>query len=131
VEIIQRDASSARAAVRKGEADLFLTDWYADYPDPEKFHVSAVPFAERGHGRELRLPRRPRDRQPHPGLRTTIDEAEKLRLARQVDARLHELAPWIFLWFPMDLWARNPRVEGWDIPAIFNGQRWTEARIIP
>ncbi len=37
VEIVQRDASSARAAVRKGEADLFLTDWYADYPDPENF----------------------------------------------------------------------------------------------
>ena len=36
-EIVERDASSARAAVRKGEADLFLTDWWADYPDPENF----------------------------------------------------------------------------------------------
>ena len=64
-------------------------------------------------------------------LRTTTDEAEKLRLARQADARIHELAPWIFLWFPLDVWARSPRVEGWHIPAIFNGQRWAEARILP
>ncbi|MEP7325436.1 MAG: ABC transporter substrate-binding protein, partial [Gemmatimonadota bacterium] len=38
VEIVERDASSARAAARNGEADLFLTDWYADYPDPENFN---------------------------------------------------------------------------------------------
>jgi peptide/nickel transport system substrate-binding protein/oligopeptide transport system substrate-binding protein len=37
VEILERDAASARAAARNGEADLFLTDWYGDYPDPENF----------------------------------------------------------------------------------------------
>ena len=131
VEIIQRDASSARAAVRKGEADLFLTDWYADYPDPENFTYPLFHSRNAGTGGNYAFLDDPVIDSLTLGLRTTIDEAEKLRLARQVDARLHELAPWIFLWFPMDLWARNPRVEGWDIPAIFNGQRWTEARIIP
>ena len=42
VEIVERDASSARAARPKGEADLFLTDWYADYPDPESFNYPAA-----------------------------------------------------------------------------------------
>ena len=37
VEIVERDASTARAAARKGEADLFLADWWADYPDGENF----------------------------------------------------------------------------------------------
>ena len=131
VEIIQRDASSARAAVRKGEADLFLTDWYADYPDPENFTYPLFHSRNAGTGGNYAFLDDPVIDSLTVRLRTTIDEAEKLRLARQVDARLHELAPWIFLWFPMDLWARNPRVEGWDIPAIFNGQRWMEARIIP
>jgi ABC-type transport system substrate-binding protein len=131
VEIIQRDASSARAAVRKGEADLFLTDWYADYPDPENFTYPLFHSRNAGTGGNYAFLDDPVIDSLTLRLRTTIDEAEKLRLAQEVDARLHELAPWIFLWFPMDLWARQPRVEGWDIPAIFNGQRWTEARIIP
>ena len=44
VEIVERDAASARAAVRNGEADLFLGDWYADYPDPENFTYPALPL---------------------------------------------------------------------------------------
>jgi peptide/nickel transport system substrate-binding protein/oligopeptide transport system substrate-binding protein len=131
VEIVQRDASSARAAVRKGEADLFLTDWYADYPDPENFTYPLFHSRNAGTGGNYAFLDDPVIDSLTLRLRTTTDEAEKLRLARETDARLHELAPWIFLWFPMDLWARHPRVEGWEIPAIFNGQRWTEARIIP
>jgi hypothetical protein len=36
-----------------------------------------------------------------------------------------ELVPWIFLWFPADVWAVQPDVKGWRIPAVFTGQRWT------
>jgi peptide/nickel transport system substrate-binding protein/oligopeptide transport system substrate-binding protein len=131
VEIIQRDASSARAAVRKGEADLFLTDWYADYPDPENFTYPLFHSRNAGTGGNYAFLNDPVVDSLAVRLRTTTDEAEKLRLARATDARLHDLAPWIFLWFPVDLWARSPHVEGWHIPAIFNGQRWTEARIVP
>jgi peptide/nickel transport system substrate-binding protein/oligopeptide transport system substrate-binding protein len=131
VEIVQRDASSARAAVRKGEADLFLTDWYADYPDPENFTYPLFHSRNAGTGGNYAFLDDPVIDSLTVRLRTTTDEAEKLRLARQADARIHELAPWIFLWFPLDVWARHPRVEGWDIPAIFNGQRWSEARILP
>ena len=54
---------------------------------------------------------------------------EQARLARSADGRAHELAPWIFLWAPMDLWALSPEVTGWRIPAIFNGQHWTGVRL--
>ena len=60
VEIVERDAPSVRAAVRNGGADLFLGDWYADYPDPENFSYPALPLAQQGPGRQLRLPRRHR-----------------------------------------------------------------------
>jgi ABC-type transport system substrate-binding protein len=60
--------------------------------------------------------------------RQTTSAAEKEDLSRRVDARVFELAPWIFLWFPMDLWAVRPEVEGWRIPAVYNGQRWQEAQ---
>jgi hypothetical protein len=30
----------------------------------------------------------------------------------------------------MDLWAASPEIEGWNVSAIFNGQRWREVRRI-
>ena len=129
MEIVQRDASSARAAVRKGEADLFLTDWYADYPDPENFTYPLFYSKNAGTGGNYAFLNDPvidslTVRAPHHGGRGREGPA---RAARSTP-RIFALAPWIFLWFPVDLWALNPRVEGWDIPAIFNGQRWQQAR---
>lgn len=129
VEIIERDASSARSAVRNGEADLFLTDWYADYPDPENFTFPLFHSSNAGSGGNYAfLKDKALDAQIL-RLRATTDEDEKVRLAREVDGRLHELAPWIFLWHPVDLWALQPKTTGWMIPAIFNGQRWTETKV--
>jgi len=129
VEIVQRDASSARSAVRKGEADLFLTDWYADYPDPENFTYPLFYSKNAGTGGNYAFLNDPAIDSLTVRLRTTVDEAEKARLAQETDARIFALAPWIFLWHPVDLWALNPRIEGWDIPAIFNGQRWQQAHV--
>ncbi|HEU5050111.1 MAG TPA: ABC transporter substrate-binding protein, partial [Gemmatimonadales bacterium] len=129
VEIVQRDATSVRAAVRNGETDLFLGDWYADYPDPENFTYPLFHSASHGPGGNYAfLTDRALDSMIV-RLRTTTDEAEKVRLAREADARIFELAPWIFLWFPVDVWATQRELEGWKIPLVFTGQRWTDAVI--
>lgn len=126
-EIVERDASSARAAVRNGEADLFLTDWWADYPDPENFNYPLFHSRNKGPGGNYAFLA---DRSVDSMIvraRATTDEAEKARLSREIDARVFELAPWIFLWFPVDVWAMRPDVKGWRFPLVFTGQRWLEA----
>ena len=50
VEIVERDAPSVRATVRNGEADLYLGDWYADYPDPENFSYPLFHSSNKGPG---------------------------------------------------------------------------------
>lgn len=125
VEIVERDAASARAAVRNGEADLFLTDWYADYPDPENFNYPLFHSRNRGSGGNYAFLAEPALDSLILRARATADTVEKARLARDIDARIFELAPWIFLWFPTDIWAMQPSLGGWKIPLIFNGQRWT------
>jgi peptide/nickel transport system substrate-binding protein/oligopeptide transport system substrate-binding protein len=127
-EIVERDASSARAAVRNGEADLFLTDWWADYPDPENFNYPLFHSRNKGPGGNYAFLA---DRMLDSMIvraRATTDEAEKVSLARAIDARVFELAPWIFLWFPVDIWAAQPDVQGWRFPLVFTGQRWLEVK---
>jgi ABC-type transport system substrate-binding protein len=126
-EIVERDASSARAAVRNGEADLFLTDWWADYPDPENFNYPLFHSRNKGPGGNYAFLSDGALDSMILRARATTDETEKARLSRDIDARVFEMAPWIFLWFPVDIWASRPDVKGWRVPLVFTGQRWTEA----
>ncbi|HVQ46711.1 MAG TPA: ABC transporter substrate-binding protein, partial [Gemmatimonadales bacterium] len=126
-EIVERDASSAREAVRHGEADLFLTDWWADYPDPENFNYPLFHSRNKGPGGNYAFLTDSTLDSMIARARATTDSAENVRLARAIDARVFDLAPWIFLWFPVDVWAMQPDVRGWQLPLVFTGQRWTEA----
>ena len=125
VEIIERDAPSVRATVRNGEADLYLGDWYADYPDPENFSYPLFHSSNRGPGGNYAFLSDTALDAMIERARSTPDTLEKARLSREIDARVFELVPWIFLWFPADVWAVQPDVKGWRIPAVFTGQRWT------
>lgn len=127
VEIVERDATSVRAAVRAGEADLYIGDWWADFPDPENFTYPLFHSTSRGQGGNYAFLADPALDRMIEELRTTTDEDRKVELAGEVDARIFDLAPWIFLWFPVDMWATEEGLSGWEIPAIFTGQRWTEA----
>jgi len=131
IDIVERDASSARAASSKGEADLFLTDWYADYPDPESFNYPTFYSKNAGSGGNRAFYADPVTDRMILLARRTPDPALKDSLSRAIDQRIFDAAPWIFLWFPADLWAQRADVTGWAIPAIFNGQRWRTVRRLP
>jgi ABC-type transport system substrate-binding protein len=128
VTILERDGPTARAASAKGEADLFLTDWYADYPDAEGFLYPLFHSSNKGTGGNRAFLADAELDRMIAEMRTTTDTAAQLQLATAADRRAHELAPWIFLWAPVDLWALSPEVTGWEVPAIFNGQKWTGVR---
>lgn len=128
VEIVERDASSAREAARAGETDMFISDWYADYPDPENFTYPLFHSRNRGPGGNMAFLNVPAIDALIMEMRSTPDSTRKVALAREADQAIFEQAPWIFLWFPVDMWAVRPELEGWKIYAVFTGQRWTEAR---
>ncbi len=49
-KIVQRESAAARAAARKGQTDMIIKDWYADYPDAEDFLFPLLGSANRGAG---------------------------------------------------------------------------------
>ena len=129
VEIVERDASTARASARRGEADLFLSDWWADYPDGENFTYPLFHSSNAGTGGNYAFLSDSALDRMLVAARSTPDSVAKVALLREIDARVHDMAPWLFCWFPLDMWAMRPEVSGWRYPAVFSGQRWTRAMI--
>ena len=131
VEIVVRDAASQREAARKGEADMAILDWYADYPDGDNFLYPLFHTASAGPGGNYAFYTDPGVDSLLLQARRTLDETARTALYRRIDDRVYRAAPWLYLWFPVDLWARQTALEGWRIPVIFNGQRWTGVRHRP
>ena len=129
VEIVSRDASSMREAVRKGVTDMAILDWWADYPDADNFLYPLFHSASFGPGGNYSFYNDHVTDSLIMVARRTVDQTAREALYRRIDERVHQAAPWIYLWFPVDLWAEHPSIEGWDVAVIFNGQRWTKVRV--
>ncbi len=128
-KIVQRDAASAREAARKGDTDLFLKDWYADYPDAQDFLDPLLGGANTGVGGNVSFYRNPAFDRLMTRARLEPDESKRDALYRTADSLAYADAPMIDLYFYDKLYAVQPWIEGFTPPVIFNGQRWTDARI--
>jgi peptide/nickel transport system substrate-binding protein/oligopeptide transport system substrate-binding protein len=128
VEIVARDASSQREAARAGTADMALLDWWADYPDGDNFLYPLFASASFGPGGNYAFYSDPTTDSLIFAARRTLDDTARAALYRAIDTRTYQAAPWLYLWVPLDLWAEAPGITGWELPVIFNGQRWTAVR---
>jgi len=131
IDIVARDASSQRAAARAGNADMAILDWWADYPDGDDFLFPLFSSTSFGPGGNYAFYSDPATDSLLLAARRTLDDGARERLYRAIDERVYRAAPWLYLWFPVDLWAESPRITGWELPVIFNGQRWTGVRRTP
>ena len=128
-KIVQRESASAREAARKGETDLMLREWYADYPDPENFLFPLLHSKNAGVGGNYSFYANPEFDRLVDASHRELDDARRAALYRQADSLAFRDAPMLFLFFYNDLYAVQPWVKGFVPPTIFNGQRWVEAEI--
>ena len=128
-KIVQRESASAREAARKGEADLFVREWYADYPDPENFLYPLLHSQSAGVGGNYSFYESADFDRLVDASHREQNEARRVALYQQADSIAFHDAPMLFLYFYNDLYAIQPWIEGFTPPTIFNGQRWTEAEI--
>jgi len=129
VTLVQRDAAAARAAARKGQTDMILKDWYADYPDAEDFLYPLLHSANRGAGGNVSFYANAAFDSIVTRSRHELDEARRDALYRQADSIAFNDAPMVFLYFYDELYAVQPWIEHFVPPVIFNGQRWTDVTI--
>jgi peptide/nickel transport system substrate-binding protein len=128
-KIIQRDASSMREAARKGQTDLALKEWWADYPDAENFLYPLLHTRNRGPGGNVSFYSNPRFDALVDQAHREQDEAKRNDLYKQADQVEFNDAPMIYLFFYKDLYGVQPWIKGFTVPAVFNGQRWTDVTI--
>jgi ABC-type transport system substrate-binding protein len=129
VKLVQRDASSMREAARKGNTDMALKDWYADYPDAENFLYPLLHSANKGVGGNVSFYSNPVFDSIVSRARRTEDDTLRTRLYTQADSIAFHDAPMIFLFFYKEVDAVQPWLKGYQVPSIFTGQRWTDVYI--
>ncbi len=127
--LVQREAAAMRAAARNGETDMVLKDWYADYPDAENFLYPLLHTTNRGVGGNVSFYSNPEFDRLVDQSRVELDSARRLELYRRADSIAFADAPMAFLFFYNELYAVQPWVRGFQVPVIFNGQRWTQAEL--
>jgi peptide/nickel transport system substrate-binding protein/oligopeptide transport system substrate-binding protein len=127
--IVQRESAAAREAARKGQTDLFVKDWYADYPDAENFLYPLLHGANKGVGGNVSFFNNAQYDSLVSASRRELDEARRVELYRRADALAFREAPMVFLYFYNDLYAIQPWIKGFVPPVIFNGQPFTSVSI--
>ena len=128
-KVVQRESAASRAAARKGETDLILKDWYADYPDAENFLYPLLFSANKGSGGNVSFYANAQFDSTVLSARRELNEAKRRDLLRRADSIAFTDAPMMFLYFYNELYATQPWVKGFKPPVIFNGQRWLDVRI--
>ncbi len=128
-KIVQREPAASRAAARKGETDMILKDWYADYPDAEDFLYPLLHSTNKGAGGNVSFYANPVFDSIVTTARHELDESKRNQLYREADSVAFKDAPMVFLYFYDELYAVQPWVKHFVPPVIFNGQRWLNVTI--
>lgn len=115
--------SSLMSRLNHGDFDMALLNWFADYPDAENFLVPLFHTKNiGGAGNRARLADKRLD--------DALDRVTSLPAGAARDAAIFaavdlvtDTAPWIFLWYPKIAVAVSPRLSGYTLPLIFNGEK--------
>jgi ABC-type transport system substrate-binding protein len=109
-----------------GDPDACLLSWVADYADAENFlfplfHSTSRPSG----GNNARFTDTATD-QLLDEARREIDPARRAGLYRAAERAIFAKAPWIPLFFPVDLIVCQPEVRGFRVWPIYSGCKMTE-----
>jgi peptide/nickel transport system substrate-binding protein/oligopeptide transport system substrate-binding protein len=124
IKLVQRDASSMRAAARAGQTDLVVKDWYADYPDAENFLYPLLHSANRGAGGNVSFFADSAYDRLVDVSRREADASKRAGLYRSADSLAYSKVGMVPLFFYNEVYAVQPWVVGFEVPVVFNGQRW-------
>jgi peptide/nickel transport system substrate-binding protein/oligopeptide transport system substrate-binding protein len=123
-----RDWSALKASIDRGETPAFYANWFADYPDPENFLVPLFHSANIGGGGNRARFRDPAVDAALEAMERETDPAARAERCAEIDRRVHDACPWIYLWHPVSEVCVSERVEGYRPSVVPTAQRWLDVR---
>jgi peptide/nickel transport system substrate-binding protein/oligopeptide transport system substrate-binding protein len=127
--LVTREWSAFKEAIDRGVPDAFYIDWIADYPDAENFLAPLFHSANAGGGGNRTGYRNARVDSLLDAAAGLMDDGRRRECQRAAEEIVYRDAPWIFLWFPERYEMTSSRVSGYEIPLIFNAQRFLDVRL--
>ena len=112
------------------ETAAFFANWYADYPDAENFLVPLFHSRNVGGGGNRARLAIPAIDDDLAALDRMSEVGPRAAAAAVLDRRIHELAPWIYLWHPVLEVASAERVRGYRPHPIAAAERWLDIELV-
>lgn len=120
IELVPYEWGTFTQKLRAGDFDLYYNSWWADYLDPENFLVPLFAVSPaRSTGNATGYASAELDALLMDLVGTTKPEA-RTRLIRQIQERVRDDAPRLFLWHRKAVTVRQPWVTNYRLFPIFN-----------
>ncbi len=130
INIRQLEWSAYKAAINRGEADLFWLSWWADYPDAENFLFPTFHSSNLGAGgNRTRYINDKLDGLIEAGRSSASDKSWKEY--KKAEYLIADEAPWVFFWHRTDYAVRQPWVKGFRLYPIYTVDKGLVVETIP
>ncbi len=119
IDIKPMEWSALKDAINKGEAKAFFMNWFGDYPDGENFLNPLFHSKNWGSGgNRARFKSEEIDRLLEEAVKIT-DENKRSQAYDEINRKVVEQAPWIYLWHCSESYVTGPRVKNVDFYPMF------------
>lgn len=123
VHLIRSDWNMMRDAMRRGKTDSYWGNWWADYADAENF---LAPLFHSSNAARRNRYSNPDVDQMIERLQRSLDEAERVDLAKRVDSILIAEVPYSFMWYPTSYTVVQPTLKNYVPHLMPNANRYTD-----
>ncbi|MFC1743686.1 ABC transporter substrate-binding protein [Candidatus Riflebacteria bacterium] len=124
LQIKKIDWAMLKEAINNGEPEMYFLAWFADYPDAENFLAPLFHSQNWGNGGN-------RARFKNNEIDALIEKSQKelqhskrIAIYKEIDKKVYQLAPWVYLWHESKSVLLSPRVQGYvqtPIPHVLKG----------
>ncbi|NJD56460.1 MAG: ABC transporter substrate-binding protein [Nitrospirae bacterium] len=126
VSIKQLEWSSYKAALNKGEADMFWISWWADYPDPENFLFPLFHSSNHGASGNRTWYTNPKvDALVEKGQKSQDRAEQNLAYGEAEELIVHD-APWVPFWHKSDVTVRQSTIKNFRAYPIYSMDKGLE-----
>ncbi|MEW5692965.1 MAG: ABC transporter substrate-binding protein [Candidatus Hydrogenedentota bacterium] len=124
IKITQRETSSFKENLFQGNYDLFYYSWWADYPDAENFLYPLFHSANIPSGGNPTFYSNPKIDSLIIQAQSTTNKRNAIALYQNIEDKIIEDMPRIFLWHKTILWASKKNVSNFQLYPIFNAEKF-------